>query len=71
MANTALFEAKTELAFAEDNNLFSRLFRRIIRCWYYNWTGFFIPKSPVYVCPNEQAKKPEPEVEAYSSEQIN
>ncbi len=57
-AKTALFEAKTELAFAEDNGFFSRLFRRFKRCWIYGWTGFFTPKSPVYVLPMTNTTQP-------------
>lgn len=59
IAKTALFEAETELSFAEEQGFFSRLFRRFIRCWYYGWTGFFTPKAPVYVCPIGQATAPQ------------
>ncbi|RUR12272.1 hypothetical protein [Legionella sp. km772] len=60
IANKALFEAKTELAFAEDNGFFSRLFRRFKRCWVYGWTGFFTPKQPIYVLPISNTKPKEP-----------
>lgn len=49
MAKVARFEAGTELAFATQDNFFSRLFRRFRRCWIYGWTGFFVPNTPTYV----------------------
>lgn len=58
-AKTALFEAKIELAFAEDKGFFSRLFRRFKRCWAYGWTGFFTPNKPSYVRPIDEAKPAE------------
>jgi hypothetical protein len=51
IATTALFEAQTELAFAKNSGFFSRLFRPIVRCWVYGWSGFFVANPPLYVNP--------------------
>ena len=74
----ALFEAQTELAFAENNGFFARMFRRLQRCWAYGWTGFFIPKLPTYVIPLEKnvlppnmaAQKPYPQISPMMSKEI-
>lgn len=52
--NSALIaqrEAQLELDFTTTKGFFSRLWLQLKRCWAYDWTGFFTPKSPVYVAP--------------------
>jgi hypothetical protein len=56
-AQKALFEAKQELNFSQEQGLFSGLIKRIKRCWVYGWTGFFKPNTPRYVVPESQKQK--------------
>ncbi|WP_058533040.1 hypothetical protein [Legionella saoudiensis] len=47
----ALAEAEFELKLCDEEGLFSGLVKYLKRCWFYGWSGFFIPKNPVYVSP--------------------
>lgn len=49
IATKAQQEAERELSFSQEPGFFTRLFMRLIRCWYYGWTGFFVPNPPTYV----------------------
>ncbi|MDI1353014.1 MAG: hypothetical protein PSV35_09680, partial [bacterium] len=51
IATRAKSEAELELSFDKDKGFFSRLFRRLKRCWICGWTGFFSPNLPIYVLP--------------------
>ena len=51
IATKAQQEAERELSFSQEAGFFTRLFMRLIRCWYYGWTGFFVPNLPTYVAP--------------------
>ncbi len=51
IATKAQQEAERELRFSQETGFFTRLFMRLIRCWYYGWTSFFVPNLPTYVAP--------------------
>lgn len=49
IATKARAEAQLELSFMGETGVIARLFIHLKRCWYYGWTGFFIPNLPKYV----------------------
>ncbi|CEG58136.1 hypothetical protein [Legionella fallonii] len=49
IATKAKTEAERELSFSQETGFFARVFMRLRRCWYYGWTGFFVPNPPTYV----------------------
>ncbi|KGP62802.1 type IV secretion protein Dot [Legionella norrlandica] len=50
-------EAKLELSFSNTEGFFAQWIKRLKRCWYYGWTGFFLPKPPTFVVAFDSLEK--------------
>lgn len=59
MLKQAKFEAECELQLSGSGGYLLRVVHYVTRCFFYGWTGFFVPNRPVYVLQADEIIKVE------------